>query len=249
MVVAAWVRQVPAIRRVLVTAIGGVMGLAIWQAVPLASTLVRNWVPFTYVLVGYYVSGLLFTTPSEPVEQWLLAWDERLFGDPTTRFQTWPRVLLAYLEIVYLGTFLLVPAGFAILQFTGHAQMADRYWSMVVGAELSAFGGLAIVQTRPPWDIGQKAVLADRVVHRTGDWFARELTIRANTFPSGHAAGSLAIALAVFPAVPLAGIILLVLSLSISVASVVGRYHYAVDVVAGIALALAICGSLFALMP
>jgi len=36
------------------------------------------------------------------------------------------------------------------------------------------------------------------------------------------------------------GVVFLILAASIAVACVVGRYHYAVDVVAGIALALAI---------
>jgi len=247
--VAAWARQVPAARRAAITAICGVMGFAIWRIVPLTSTFIRDWVPFTYVLVGYYVSGLLFTTPSEAVERWLLAWDERFFGDPTTRFSAWPSALLAYLEVVYLGTFLLIPTGFAVLVLAGHERMADRYWSMVVGAELGSFGGLAIVQTRPPWAIGNKAVLADRVVHRAADRLVQQFTIRVNTFPSGHAAGSLAVALAVLPWVPLAGTILLVISASISIASIVGRYHYAVDVIAGIALALAVWAGVFVAMP
>src|SRR5579859_3055478 len=84
--VAAWVRPVPAARRAAITAICGVMGFSIWWIVPLTPAFIRDWIPFTYVLVGYYVSGLLFTTPSESVERWLLAWDERFFGDPTTRF-------------------------------------------------------------------------------------------------------------------------------------------------------------------
>jgi membrane-associated phospholipid phosphatase len=66
------------------------------------------------------------------------------------------------------------------------------------------------------------------------------LTIRANTFPSGHAAGSLAVALAVIGVMPGIGLLFLVLAASIAVACVAGRYHYTVDVAAGIALALAI---------
>jgi membrane-associated phospholipid phosphatase len=59
-----------------------------------------------------------------------------------------------------------------------------------------------------------------------------------NTFPSGHAAASLAVALGVIGAVPWAGTVLLGLALGICVACVVGRYHYLIDVVAGAAVAL-----------
>jgi membrane-associated phospholipid phosphatase len=71
-------------------------------------------------------------------------------------------------------------------------------------------------------------------------------TIRANTFPSGHVAGSLAVAMAVVAAMPWTGAILFALAVSISVACVVGRYHYVVDVIAGGALALAIWGLVLA---
>ena len=59
-----------------------------------------------------------------------------------------------------------------------------------------------------------------------------------NTFPSGHAAASLATALAVGARLPLAGFALGLLALAIAIGSVVGRYHYAADALAGIALAL-----------
>jgi membrane-associated phospholipid phosphatase len=62
------------------------------------------------------------------------------------------------------------------------------------------------------------------------------LTIRANTFPSGHVAGSLAVALAVMRAMPGLGLLLLFLAGSIAAACVIGRYHYIVDVVAGVLL-------------
>jgi hypothetical protein len=53
-------------------------------------------------------------------------------------------------------------------------------------------------------------------------------------------AGSLAVALAVLGVMPGAGLLLLVLAASIALACVVGRYHYVIDVLAGIALTLVI---------
>ena len=70
--------------------------------------------------------------------------------------------------------------------------------------------------------------------------WVQHLTIGVNTFPSGHAAGSLAVAFAVIGALPSAGLVLLVLAVAICVACVVGRYHYAIDVGAGAAVALAL---------
>jgi membrane-associated phospholipid phosphatase len=55
--------------------------------------------------------------------------------------------------------------------------------------------------------------------------FVRRATIGANTFPSGHTAGSLAVALAVIGTLPWIGGVLLALALTIALACVVGRYH------------------------
>jgi membrane-associated phospholipid phosphatase len=139
-----------------------------------------------------------------------------------------------------MGCFLLIPAGFLLLAITGRAALADHYWTMVLAAEYAAFAPLAIVPTRPPWALEKKPELAGRTVHRAAEQMVRHMTIQANTFPSGHVAGSLAVAFAVVGAMPWAGAILFGLAASISLACVVGRYHYVMDVLAGAVLAVVI---------
>ena len=113
---------------------------------------------------------------------------------------------------------------------------------MVIAAEFGAFAPLALVQTRPPWALEPGVRLREDGVHRLATHFVQHGTIGANTFPSGHVAGSLAVAFAVMGALPVAGAVFLVLALSIALACVVGRYHYVVDVIAGAVMALAILG-------
>jgi membrane-associated phospholipid phosphatase len=204
------------------------------------SAVVRDWAPGFSILVGYYVSGRFFVTSSPAVERWLMSWDRRLLGDPSTRFARWPRAVLAYLDIVYMGCFLLVPAGFAILAARGRSDLADHYWTIVMAAEFGAFAPLVVIQTRPPWLVERKPVFTDRAVHRAASRMVERLTIRANTFPSGHVAGSLAVGFAVIDTAPVIGMVLLLLAASISVATVVGRYHYIVDGIAGALLAIAV---------
>jgi membrane-associated phospholipid phosphatase len=147
-------------------------------------------------------------------------------------------VVVAGLELIYMGCFLLIPAGLAILLATGHRSLVDRYWVMVMGAEFAAFAPLAFIQTRPPWAIERKPELADPAIHRLASQMVEHLTIGVNTFPSGHAAGSLAVALAIIGVLPWTGTLLFLLAAAICVACVVGRYHYVVDVLAGAAVAL-----------
>jgi membrane-associated phospholipid phosphatase len=239
MTVMGWLRPLPPRRRLQISAIG----LSTCAAVVLAADrggIVRDWAPVVSILAAYYLSGRFFVTPSERFEAWLIAADRRLLGDPTTRFRRWPRALLAYLEIVYVNCFLLVPAGFAALVLAGRSSMTDRYWTMVVTAELASFVSLALVQARPPWLVERNAARPDGAVHQMASRFVERFTIRANTFPSGHVAGSLAVAFALAGALPLTGAAFLALALSISLACVAGRYHYVIDVVAGAILALAI---------
>src|SRR3989442_11515446 len=62
-------------------------------------------------------------------------------------------------------------------------------------------------------------------------------SLQANTFPSGHVAGSLAVALELLSHVPPAGFLFLLLSIAIAAGAFLGRYHYGLDMVLGALLA------------
>lgn len=236
---AGWLRPIGARRRTRLTLVAVVVVTAISRIASTTSP-IRQWAPLAYILIGYYASAYLFVAPSLAIERWLLDWDRRLLGDPSTRFAHWPRAVLAVLEIVYMGCFVLIGAGFLILAANGHAGGADRFWTLVVAAELGSFAPLAFVQTRPPWAIERKPVLTDPAVHELAARMTQTFTIRVNTFPSGHVAGSLAVAMGVMAVMPRTGAVLLVLALCIAVATIVGRYHYVIDAAAGAALTAAI---------
>jgi membrane-associated phospholipid phosphatase len=65
-------------------------------------------------------------------------------------------------------------------------------------------------------------------------------SIHAISFPSAHVASAFAIALVLLHYAPATGVIFLVLAVLISLGAVVGRYHYALDVLLGAATALAV---------
>jgi membrane-associated phospholipid phosphatase len=240
LIVACWWPPLSTGRRACTIAGAAIAACAVWAIAHVAPPLARDWAPAAYILAGYFLSGLLFVAPSRAIESWLMGWDRRLFGDPATRFASWPRGVLACLDLMYIGCVALVPGGFAILAYNGQTSLADRYWSMVMAAEFGAFAPLAFIQTRPPWAVERTLTPTDPAIHRLASLMVQHVTIRANTFPSGHAAGSLAVGLAVAAALPWTGAVLLLAATGICVACVVGRYHYAVDVVTGAALALVI---------
>jgi membrane-associated phospholipid phosphatase len=200
--------------------------------------LARDWAPAISILMSYYASGALFIGPSEPFERWLMKADTHL--PLMTRLTRMPPPLEAVFEVLYAGTFLVIPAGFAVLFASGFRAQADRYWTMVSLSEYVAFGLLPWLPSRPPWLVENLGPQASRGVRKAGLVWVRRTSHGANTFPSGHTAGSLTVAFAVIPFAPLAGIALLAVAVGIAIGCIAGRYHYAVDVVAGVALALAV---------
>ena len=237
-----WLRPLPASRRLFITAVSLLTAAGSFAA-SRSPGVVREWAPLIYIFVGYYLTGRLFVGPSLRLEAWLMGWDHRLFGDPTTRFAGWPAWFIGYLDIVYMFCFLLLPAGLIALLAAGRADQANHYWTMVLAADLGAFAPLSVFQTRPPWMLEPKPALAARSVHHMASYVVENATIRVNTFPSGHVAVSFAVALALIGTLPVLAGVMLVLAATIGVACVVGRYHYAVDVVTGAMLAALVWGA------
>jgi membrane-associated phospholipid phosphatase len=246
-IVALAVRLPPA-RRVRVwsaAAVVVVANLAIgacggWVVQPL-----RDWLPAPVILVAYFATGAFYVAPSPTVEAWLRGWDDRLIGRAT--FESLPRVLRVYLELVYDFCFLLIPAGFAALVWAGGSASADRFWTLVSLAEYGAFATLPWVQARPPWALEPRRAVDRTGIRRFSLVWVNRVTIRANTFPSGHASGSLAVALALAAVAPATAVIFGVLAASIAAASVVGRFHYALDAITGLLLALLVWCSMIVL--
>lgn len=238
--VACWMRPLPIGRRLQVTFASVAIALLVVWVSRGGDGPVRQWIALLYILAGYFASGRFFIGSSVALESWLMRWDRRWFGDPPATFAAWPALLRGYLEIVYMGCFVLLPAGFAVLLWLGRADLADRYWTVLVATEFGAFASLAVVGTRPPWVVEKRTAQSSGAVDQLAAYAVRNVTIGANTFPSGHAAGSLGVAFAVLSASAPAGAVFLLLAISICVGCVSGRYHYAVDVLAGAALAVGV---------
>jgi membrane-associated phospholipid phosphatase len=243
--VLAWIMPLPAARRRLVTSIAVVnVGLIWWLsgAESASALFVRDWLPAVQILVAYWLSGAFFLRPMTSVEAWLASWDRRLFDGLGARHvaTSGPRWLLEYFELAYLTVYVLVPAGFGVVYFLVPAVDVDRYWTLVVAAELLCYAMLPWIQTRPPRALRLHCAIEDRrvAIHRLNVFVLGFGSIQVNTFPSGHAAGAFATALAVGLFVPVAWLPFLVLAASITIASVIGRYHYAADSVAGVLVAI-----------
>jgi len=117
----------------------------------------------------------------------------------------------------------------------------DCFWMVVFLAEAASYSALPWMQTRPPralepWTDALRTVSPWR---RLNELVLRYGSNQVNTLPSGHAAGAVAVALALATLDLALAAPFIVAAVAILVATVVGRYHFVVDTVAGALVAVA----------
>ena len=200
----------------------------------------RSIMPLIYLLVGYWVPSLLVGTANLSFESRLMRIDHALFGQHglQTFARRAPRPVIEYLELAYLLCYAVVPMAFAWIVANGFETRADLYWSTVLLASFSCYGLLPWLPTRAPRAVETTPTASSSAIRRLNLAVLDRASVQWNTFPSGHTAASAAAALAVGSVSPAAGGALGVVALSIAVGSIVGRYHYAADAVAGAGLAI-----------
>lgn len=211
-----------------------------------AGTLRQNlWVglaaPGALLLSGYWLSGLLFHAPQARLEQWLLKSDTRLFHALALDdgLQRAPRWLLELLEASYASIAPVIAVG-AIASAMAGPEPLERFWTLVLGAELACYVWLPWIRTRPP-----RALEPPGTIARRSPWMRRlnaavldSGSVQANTLPSGHVAGAVAAALALLPVSPTLAGLGMIIAAAIALAATAGRYHYGVDCVAGALVAV-----------
>ena len=224
----------------ILAALGSLVGLAIALTAHAAppTPLLHDWlVPPVLLLLGYWTSGLLFAAPMPRVEAALSAVDRWLDVEPAARAT--PPWLADVLEAAYAGVYLLVPLALVIHVTSADRPDPERFWTVILVIDYICFACLPWIQTRPPralspfqpWDTAMRR-LNLRLLGRT--------SIQANTFPSGHAAEGIAVALLVATAPWPISAAITIAGLLVSAGAVLGRYHYAADAFAGWAVAVVV---------
>jgi hypothetical protein len=205
---------------------------------PLFISVLRDWLPAPLILVAYHEAGILiFPRPNHRFEHALQGWDKFLFEETPFRLlhRPFPRWLEEYLEFCYLLCYPIVPAGLAGLYLARLGRFADEFWSVVLPAVFISYALSPFFASLPPrtlFPTAQKPVGAS-VFRRLNLWVLKRASIQANTFPSAHVAGVVATSLAVLIHLPTMGVVYMIIAVSIALASVRGRYHYAADAVLG----------------
>ena len=210
---------------------------------------VRFAAPLLLLLLAYWSTGPFYTAPSPRLEAWLMQWDDIIDADGlSARAPGWVRLLV---EIAYIGCYPFMIAA-SIPAFRQSHDAFAWHWTLVLAAELMCYVTLPWLQARPPRELRNSSRLnfpgSTNRENSTGKNLQNlravnhailaRLSVRATTIPSGHVAGPLAAAASAWTIAPDWGPWLLLGAVTISAATVLGRYHYAIDAVLGIAAGL-----------
>ena len=235
---AALMPGLPAVARTKASA-SAIAGLVLALTAGLTTTFwLRGLVlPPLVLLIAYRASGFLWRGPMFGIESALSRADHALGVSAIAR--RLPRPVAELLELAYAGVYPLIPIALVLHLVFSETPDADHFWTVVLVTDYVCFGMLPLIQTRPP-----------RSLDPTPPWKARlrvlnlnilnNASIGMNTVPSGHAAEALAAALLVLDTPPAVVAWMFLNAAAISAGAVFGRYHYAVDAVAGWVVALGV---------
>lgn len=192
-------------------------------------TILRDWIPAVLMLFVYWQGGSFFSKTNEKLQAYLERFDERFWPHLPVRVNL-------FWELAYFFCYPLVPGAIAILYALNLQNHVDFFWTVVLPPTFLCHMIVSFYQTYPPWKF--QDVSLSGPLRKLNFLVIRHASISVNTFPSAHVAASIALAFAMMHLHWIAGLVFLFLAISITLSTVIGRYHYAADAVLGFFLAL-----------
>ena len=245
--IAAWFSPLSTRRRVAVAlfaafAVGAILlaHFARHLIGPQPASILRDWLPVALTLVPYWQTGQFFRGPNEKVQERLAEIDQRIGITPPIG-RSFSRTLRLTMEWAYMLCYPLVPLGLATLYFAGMRGFSNTFWFFVLVPTYLCYAITPLVPALPPRSLGMVFDSPRPTKSRVFNlWILKWGSIHAISFPSAHVAAALAVSLVLMQRLPIAGIVFLVIAVWISLAAVVGGYHYAIDVLLGAVVTLAV---------
>jgi membrane-associated phospholipid phosphatase len=209
--------------------------------------ILRDLLPLPLMLLGYREMG--WFAPSHHHYYWeqiWVVWDRvllRQWGLKAAVESLGP-VLPGLLEISYTLVYTIAPFSVAMLFASRKRGRLDAFYFTALLGVLLAYAQFPFWPSEPPRTIfpGEDLPTYFTVFRQFNWWLLGGYGIHTSVFPSAHVSGAFSASFAMvrlIPEKPWLGRFLLVLAASIATATVYGRYHYAADAVAGLAIAVA----------
>lgn len=248
----AAVRPVAAPVRIEVWLAGAAVLAALWLlALPAAArrpapAVLRDWLPLALILLAYRQMGwMALPHENRSFENFWIAFDRLLLHEWGIKrgIEFAGPLLPNLLELSYLLVYLMPVATTAVFYALGARERLDHAYRIILTATLATYALYPFFPSEPPRavfphdDLPVMSALRAFNLRILGAY-----GIHMSVFPSGHAAAAFSCAFAVRKLLPshrLAGRAFLTLAVLIAVATVYGRYHFAIDTLAGLGMAVA----------
>jgi membrane-associated phospholipid phosphatase len=204
---------------------------------------VRDWYPVPLILLAYREMGwMALPHTSLAFEDAWIGWDRWLLGHGfRAAVEAFGPVGPNLLELAYLLVYVVPVAGLVVLYWRGARDRVDDYFSILLFGTLTAYALYPWFPSEPPRLVFPEADLPRMTLLRTLNLkILGEYGIHTSVFPSGHAAAAFSAAFALLRVLPKQrrhGWRMLALAVLIAAGTVYGRYHFAVDTLAGFLLA------------
>lgn len=228
--------------------IGGLFLLAWAESLrgTLLFSILRDWYPAPLMLLAYREMGWLAPAHhAHELERAWVVWDRKLLNDWGLRaaIELFSPVLPALLELAYLLVYSTPLFSVFMLYVYRKRERVDSFLTLFLLAILVPYAMFPYFPSEPPRAVfpGELFPSAETFFRRLNWRLLEGQGIHTSVFPSAHVAGGFAAAfgmMRLLPEHPWVGRFLLVLAVMIATAVVYGRYHYAVDALAGLAAAL-----------
>ena len=215
----------------------------------------RDWLPLLITLVAFREMEL-FVPARYPLvfESGWIELDRLVLHNAGLRvaIENLGTTLPLYLEFCYLLVYGLAAYSLGWIVVHADRRAVDYFWTIYLTGTLTAYGLFPYFPSLPP------RYAFPLVEPPTVTTWVRSLnleilssaTIHSGVFPSAHVSSVFSAAWAlylIFPKQRWLGHIMLVYAVSVSIATIYGRYHYVADVLAGFAVSLVALGVGFAM--
>jgi membrane-associated phospholipid phosphatase len=213
----------------------------------------RDWVPLALTLIAY--REMEWFTPlawDHHLEFQWIKWDRSLlYGWGLQRaIESLGALLPSCFEFCYLLVYAVGPFTVAVLYIEHHRIRVNRVLFLYVLGTLLVYALFPYFPSQPPRTLFGDSDLPNvmTALRRFNLWIVNGVGIHSSVFPSAHVSSAFSAAWALLLYLPERkryGWGMLIYASSVSVATVYGRYHYAVDALAGFGVSAVAAGIVF----
>jgi membrane-associated phospholipid phosphatase len=209
-----------------------------------SKTWLRDLVPLPLTLAAFEEMNCF--TPAvrdHHLEQTWIVWDRVLFHRYALGavVESAGRLGPMFLELGYALVYLVAPVALWALVANGRRDRINQFWLAYLAGTLGAYALFPYFLSEPPRTAfpGENLPHFVTLLRRFNLWIALHYDIHSSVFPSAHVSSAVSAAWGLLETIPKRrwiGWSMAVYGLIVALATVYGRYHYAVDAVVGIAI-------------